>query len=296
MDLSVVVPSVTGLPIVLECLAALRADAAASNLRIEPIVVDRCGDGVRGPVRERFPEALVVAVDARDTIPAMRAIGFARASAPAVAVIEDHVIVPAGWARDMVAALAQGDVVGGGVRNAAVDTLVDRAAFLCEYSHLLPPQPSGRVETLTGNNIVYRREVLARYRSTIERGHWEDELHAAMRRDDVSLICRPEIVVAHKMHYRVREYVAQRYWYARAYAGMKREAMSPVARTVRGIGSVALPPVLLQRIARRVRRSGRPAVSLIPALPLLTLFVCAWAAGEAVGYLGGGGDALSRVA
>jgi hypothetical protein len=297
MDLTVVVPSVNGLPIVLECLAALRADAAASHLRIEPIVIERCGNEARRAIQEQFPEATVVAVDRAVTIPAMRAIAFARASAPAVAVIEDHVIVPVGWADSMVAALADGaDVVGGGVRNAAVSTLVDRAAFLCEYSHLLPPQPSGRVDSLTGNNVVYRRAVLDRYRSTIERGQWEDELHAAMHRDGVALIGRPDIVVAHKMHYRVGEYVAQRFWYARSYAGIKREAMPWAARGMRSIGSLVLPLVLLQRIVSRVRRAGYEDGALIPSLPLLIVFVCAWAAGEAVGYLAGSGDALSRVA
>jgi len=296
MDLAVVVPSVNGLPIVLECLAALRADAVASNLRLEPIVVDRCGEDVRGAIREQFPEAAVIAVDRRETIPAMRAVAFRHASSPAVAVIEDHVIVPLGWARAMVDALASGaDVVGGGVRNAAVDRLVDRAAFLCEYSHLLPPQVAGRVEALTGNNVSYRRAVLERYRSTIDLGHWEDELHAVMHRDNVVLVCRPEIVVAHKMHYRVLDYLAQRFWYARAYAGLRCGAMSPAARAVRAVGSVALPPLLLQRIVARVLRSNRRDQSLTASLPLLVLFVCAWAAGEAVGYLRGGGDALSRV-
>jgi hypothetical protein len=275
----------------------LRADAAASHLQIEPIVIERCGDDVRRVIQETFPEARMVPVDRRISIPAMRALGFDRASAPAVAVIEDHVIVPAGWARGMATALAEGaDVVGGGVRNAAVTTLVDRAAFLCEYSHLLPPQPVGPVDALTGNNVAYRRAVLDRYRSTIDHGRWEDELHAAMRRDGVSLIGRPDIVVWHKMHYRIRDYVAQRFWYARAYAGMKREAMSPSARAVRSIGSLALPPVLLWRIISRVRRSDGDPQSWVSSLPLLTLFVCAWAAGEAAGYLAGGGDALWRVA
>ncbi|MEO8484233.1 MAG: glycosyltransferase [Acidobacteriota bacterium] len=298
MDLAVVVPSVNGLPIVLECLAALRADASVSKLGIELLVIDRCGDDVRRAIHDHFPEATVIAVGRRETIPAMRAVGFRRASAPAVAVIEDHVIVPAGWAGAMVAALRDdgADVVGGGVRNAAVERLVDRAAFLCEYSHLLPPQPAGRVETLTGNNVVYRRAVLDRYRATVDRGHWEDELHAAMRRDHVVLIGRPDIEVGHKMHYRVRDYLAQRFWYARAYAGIKRESMSPSARIIRAIGSVALPPLLLQRIVGRVRRAHVPDASWIPSLPLLSLFVCAWAAGEVVGYLCGGGDALSRVA
>ena len=74
MDLSVVVPSVNGLPIVLECLEALRADAAHSRLQIEPIVVDRCGESVRQVIRERFPEAAVVAAEPGTTIPALRAV------------------------------------------------------------------------------------------------------------------------------------------------------------------------------------------------------------------------------
>src|SRR4051812_46759069 len=116
-DLSVVVPSVNGLPIVLECLAALRAEGA-SHLAIEILVVDRCGDEVRRAIREQFPEATVVLANAGTTIPDMRAMAFSQAQAPAVAVIEDHVIVPPGWARQMLSALAEGhDVVGGGVNN-----------------------------------------------------------------------------------------------------------------------------------------------------------------------------------
>jgi hypothetical protein len=297
MDLSVVVPSVNGIPIVLECLEALRADAAHSRLQIETIVVDRCGESVRHVIRDRFPEATVVAAESGTTIPAMRAVAFGRASAPVVAVIEDHVIVPPGWGRDMVEALAQGAaVVGGGVQNAAVATRVDRAAFLCEYSHMLPPQPAGPVRAVTGNNVVYRRDLLDRYRMLIESGRWENELHTAMRRDGVRLVGRPDIVVGHKMHYRMRDYMAQRFWYARAYAGMRRTSLSSFGKVAWAVGSLALPPVLLARIVGRVRRSDPPRPALVSLMPLLVLFVCAWALGEMVGYAAGGGDALSRVA
>jgi hypothetical protein len=54
VDLSVVIPSVNGLPIILECLAALRAEAD-SGVAIEMLVVDRCGDDVRRAVHEQFP-------------------------------------------------------------------------------------------------------------------------------------------------------------------------------------------------------------------------------------------------
>jgi hypothetical protein len=92
-----------------------------------------------------------------------------------VAVIEDHVIVPEGWAAQLLAAQARGEeVVGGSVDNAATARLVDWAAFLCEYSQLLPPLPEGPVPGLTGNNTVYRRSLLEKHRDTTRAGRWEN--------------------------------------------------------------------------------------------------------------------------
>ena len=294
--LSVVVPSVNGLPILLECLAALRADAEVSLLPMEVLVVERCGEAVRREVACRFPEVRLLPVAADTTIPRMRQAAFEAAAGSAVAVIEDHVIVPPGWARLMVEAIASGaEVVGGSVRNAATDTTTDWAAFLCEYSHLLPPLPSGDVESLTGNNVAYRRELLARYHQVIAEGRWEDHLHASMRRDGVRLTCRPGIVVGHKMHYRVRDYLSQRYLYSRAYAGIRAEHLAAPKRAVLSLATAALPPVLFYRIVSRVAAAGAHRAELVRSLPLLLLFVCAWAAGEAIGYAAGPGNALARV-
>jgi hypothetical protein len=293
-ELSVIVPSVNG-NILFECLTALRA-AAATTSSLEVVVVDRCGAHVRSGVAERFPETVVVAVPPGTTIPEMRAAGLRRARGSAIAVIEDHVIVPPDWPRRLLDGLAGGaDVVGGSVQNAATESTVDWAAFLCEYSHMLAPTGGDRVEGLTGNNVVYRRRLVEKYAWVLEQGRWEDQLHAAMRNDGVALTCRPDIVVAHKMHYRIRDYVSQRYLYARSYAGMRRAEMATARRAAFALGAVALPPVLFARIVNRVRASGRHRAELMRSLPLLVLFVCAWAAGEAVGYAAGAGNALARV-
>jgi glycosyltransferase involved in cell wall biosynthesis len=293
-DLSVVIPSVNGLGMLVECLDALQA--AEGGAWLEVLVVDRCGDAVRREVHRRFPEAVVIPTAPDATIPAMRAIGFRHARAAAVAVIEDHVLVPAGWAGQMLDALAAGsDVVGGSVVNAATGRIVDWAAFLCEYSQVLPPGPAGRIEILAGNNVVYRRAVLERYAAAIDEGRWEDHLHQAMRRDGVRIRCHPEIVVDHKRHYTVSEYLAQRYLYARAYAGLRSVQMTTARRAAAGVSRLALPPVLLSRIVSRALAAGCPRAALAGSLLLLPLFVCAWAAGEVVGYAAGPGNALSRV-
>ena len=71
--------------------------------------------------------------------------------------------------------------------------------------------------------------------------------------------------------------------------------MPALTRALFAVGSMALPPVLLARIATRVLGKRRHREELLRSLPLIALFVCAWAAGEAMGYAAGPGDALSRV-
>lgn len=294
-DLSVVVPSVNGAEILLECVHALIAKTAP-DVRLEILVVDRCGPEVRRAIEEAYAGVVIVPVAAGTTIPAMRAIGFRAATADAVAVIEDHILVRSGWARQLLDALAAGhEVVGGGVQNAATASTVDWAAFLCEYSHMLPGATRDPVAALPGNNVAYRRALLERYSGTLALERWENHLHAAMRRDGVRMVCRPDIAVGHKMHYRVRDYVSQRFLYARAFAGMRRSDLPAARRALLAVGSLALPPVLLFRVVRRVFAAGCHRAELLRSLPLLALFVCAWAAGETIGHAIGPGDALSRV-
>jgi hypothetical protein len=152
------------------------------------------------------------------------------------------------------------------------------------------------VASITGNNTTYRRELLERFHAATTSGRWEDHLHAVLREHGIHLYCHPEIVAGHRKHYTIREYVSQRYLYARSYAGARVGRASVARRLVYGAGAATLlPPLLLTRIVGRVW--ARPAYrrALIRSLPLLPLFVAAWAAGEVAGAWMGPGDALSRV-
>lgn len=296
--LTVVVPSVNGFADLQDCLRALEHERA--TLALEVLVVERCGEGVRAATASTFPWVTIVPVATNETIPEMRRRAFELSRAPMVAVIEDHVIVPSGWARAMRDALQAVDgatraVVGGSVVNGAFNGVVDWAAFLCEYSHCLPPLEAGDVSWLTGNNVIYPRDLLLQHRAALGGDRWESVLHDAMRASGVRLVCRPDIIVVHKKHYSVGEYTSQRYLYSRAYAGARAVRSSAPARLVQGAGAFLLPPVLFARVVRRVRRSGTHARELRQSLPLLALFVGSWAAGEIVGAWFGGGDALERV-
>lgn len=292
-DLSVVVPSVNGWRDLRGAVAALLAQA--DDVALEVIVADRVGEAVLGPLRREFPGVRVVEAPRGTTIPRLRAMAFAVASAPVVGVIEDHVIVPPGWAAEMLAAHRRGaEVVGGSVENAARDSVLDWAAFLCEYSHCLTPA-EGESDWVTGNNVTYRRHLLERHREVIEEGKWENHLHDALRAAGVTLLSLPEIRVGHKKHYTAWEYLSQRYLYARSYAGMRLRSASALTRAGFGSAALALPPLLFVRIVSRVLKSGRHRRELLLSLPLLALFVTAWATGEVVGYWRGDGDSLRKV-
>lgn len=293
-ELSVVIPSVNGLGDLVGCLEAV--ERMRETVALETIVVDRLGGAVAERVRQQFPAVRLLSVDRGTTIPMMRHLAFQEVQGAAVAVIEDHVIVPPGWGRQLLDALAEGhEIVGGPIVNAATDRLLDWATFLCEYSACLPPLPAGPSAWLPGNNVIYRRELLERYRAVTAEGKWENRLHDAMRADGVALVCRPEIVVGHKKHFRFGEYLGQRYLYSRSYAGARVQGAPVARRLLMGAAAFALPPLLLFRIEQSLARKGVPAGRRLATLPLIACFVVAWGVGEVIGYWFGAGDALARV-
>lgn len=293
-ELTVVVPSVNGWSDLEGCLQALAVERESVELQV--LVADRCGEPLRTRLRAAFPWVELIEAPAGTTIPALRSLAFARAQGESVAVIEDHVLVPRGWARRLLNQQQNGeDVVGGAVENAATERLVDWAAFLCEYSHLLPPLPDGPVSGLPGNNTVYRRSLLEKYRSVTGEGRWEDYLHGRMREDGILLYSRPDIRVGHKKHYTVWEYLSQRYLYSRSYAGMRLRGASLGRRVAYGFAAFALPPILFVRTVRTIWRKKCHRQELIRSLPLLALFVSGWGWGEVVGAWFGPGDALAKV-
>lgn len=287
-----VVPSVNGWAYLRRCLEAL---SRQTGPRPQVVVADRVGPEVRRPLREARPDVVLVEADPDASIPVLRARAIRVCEGDVVGVIEDHVHVPADWTERMLRAHRAGArVVGGSVENGARERLVDRAAFLCEYSHCLDPPSEGPVERLTGNNVTYRRELLERFRTLLEEGAWEDRLHDALRQEGVELVCRPDIRVEHVMHYSVGEYAAQRFLYSRALAALRLEGRPAWARALYAAATAALPAVLLARIAVRSWRAGRGGLFL-RSLPLQVAFVTCWAAGEATGALLGDGGALARV-
>lgn len=290
-ELSVVVASVNGFPYLGKCLDAL----ASGSLPVEVIVADWTDEQTRRRIAEEWPEVRLMSFEDPTPVPKLRAAGIGAATAPHIAVIEDHCVVTHDWAETVVRAHSEGhDVVGGPVRNAATGRIRDWAAFLCEYSEHMEPMPRGVVPSLAGMNASYSRSATDTMGDFLELGLWETWLHPHLQAHGFELWCEPTAVLLHDKDFDVSDFLGQRYHFARAYAGMRNEELG-WKRALYCLGTPLLIPLVSYRIARNVLRRRRHRRELVLAAPLILLYITVWVAGEAIGYAFGGGSSILRV-
>jgi len=290
-ELSVVVASVNGLPYVEACLEALERHAAGCEI----IVADWTDAETRTLIERRWPSVIVLSFEEPTTVPELRAAGIFAAKAPAVAVIEDHCNVTPRWAELIIAAHQAGHaVVGGPVRNVMTRRIRDWAAFLCEYSNYLEPFPAGPVRDLPGMNVSYDRQALAAIDDLLREGHWESWLHPRLLERGFELYSVPDATIEHAKDFGFREFVSQRYHYARSFAGTRNRQLG-AKRAIYALGTPLLVPLTIWRIGRNVAGRRQFVGRYVLSLPLITLYAMVWAVGETVGYAAGGGRSLLRV-
>jgi GT2 family glycosyltransferase len=290
-ELAVVVASVNGFPYVRACLDSLTKHAPNAEI----VVADWTDNETRARVREGWPHVTLLSFDEPKAVPELRAAGIAAARARYVAVIEDHCVVPPGWANAILEAHEAGNhVVGGAVRNVKTSRARDWAPFFCEYSSFMEPWPAGIVADLTGMNVSYDRSALVEIADLLDEGRWESDLHTRLRDRGFQFWAAPRATIEHAKDFGFREFASQRYHYSRSFAGRRNEALGR-RRWLYAVGSPLLVPLALGRIVRNVRARpgyGRP---FWMAAPLVAVYTAIWAVGELVGYTLGGGRSILKV-
>lgn len=294
-ELSVVIASVNGFPVVGECLRSLEQQTARH--RVEIIVVDRLGNGTAERIATEFPDVVVLQADADRTIPQLRSQGLRAARGEIIAITEDHVYAPPGWIEAILDAHARyptAGAIGGPVSNRCTEKAVDWASFLCEYNEFLPPMSAAANAPIPGMNSSYRRSAIEACGDLFYQGLWETFLHPGLVKAGQELRLEPAVLLEHNKSFGWWEFLTQRYYLARSYAGMRVAGGGRLRRVAYTVASPALYPLLLVRIARRALRKGY-GPQLVRALPGLLVFLLAWTVGEGVGYAFGEGDASVRV-
>ena len=123
-SISVIIPSVNGLPFIDECLSALQKQKG--NVKAEVIVADRCRNGTAEHIRKKFPHVKVLEFSDPLSIPELRAIAISHTKGDIIAITEDHCIAQEDWYLEMLKAHESSyEVVGGAVENGSTQRLID---------------------------------------------------------------------------------------------------------------------------------------------------------------------------
>jgi glycosyltransferase involved in cell wall biosynthesis len=294
--LSVVVASGAGGAFLGRCLDSLCEQALAHGAEV--IVVDRCGDEVADRIERDHPFVTPIRAGGagrRPSVPELRAMGVERARGDIVAIIEEHCVAPPHWIETILNSFREGDAaIGGPILDHGYARNRDWVVYFSEYHNYLPPWPAGERMALNGANVAYRRDAVLRHREVLGKGYWEVELHPLLAREG-AFRAVPEMGVHHTGPFDYGYYLRQRYLLSRVWGGMQRGKVGTARRLAYLVTAPALPFLLLARVARRVRQSGRYGREFRRAAPLLIPVFVVYVWGESTGYLLGSGRALELV-
>jgi len=245
--------------------------------------LERCLEALRrqGPI-----ELEIIVPKSGAPPPALRAAGIREASAPIVALTEDHCIPSPDWAASILRAhAAPSAAAGGSVEKTTPDTALNWAVYLADYLRYAAPLPEGPAAHLTDCNVSYKRAALDRVAACWRDGFHENVVHDALRAAGETLWLAPSIVVAQRRSFRPGAVLRDRLAYGRLFAATRAQRASLAARVVLLASTTLLPALLVARVAVQVIRKRRHAGQFLRSLPWLAVISTAWAVGEFLGYL-----------
>lgn len=285
---SVVIASYNARRTVARCLDSLRRQTTTASFEV--IVVDSSFDGTAEAVRDGFPEVRLIhsarrlhCGDARN-----RGIGVARGAI--VAFMDADCVASRTWVEEILRAQdAHPGAVGGAIANLEPSGAVAWAAYLLEFNRWMPGLPPRWLDDMAAANISYQRRLLDELGPLIEGTYCSDtELHWRMARRGQRIRFCPEIVVHHDSIGRLGAFLSHELMHGRSFARVRvaHRGLSRSRRLAHAASVVLLPLLLGARLARRVARSDVARRHVLRSLPALVAGLCAWSAGECVGYLG----------
>jgi glycosyltransferase involved in cell wall biosynthesis len=283
-----------GQPFIDRCLASLKKQVEGED--IECIVVDRAGEVTADHIKRDFPWVSLFQRPVRESVPDLRHFGITKARADYVAIIEEHCVAREDWVATILRTIAQPvAVVGGVVEDANYERLLDWAVYFTEYNSYMPPTARGATANVCAANCVYRRDLLLENLPPRGSGYWEAGLNHKLREAGEKFINEPDLVVYHTGPFGLFYYLHQRFLFSRAFAGTRRDLVPVYYRAVYLFLTPLLVPLLWARTATRVFSKSRHIGKFLRATPHMIPITATYVAGEAVGFIAGSGNSLSKI-
>ncbi len=269
----------------------LARQTAASAIELVVVAPDRLTLGANEPLLARFAAVCVVELRGAESRAHYNAAGVRSATAPIVALAEDHCFPDPDWAEHLITAhRGPWAAVGPAVRTANPGN-ISWADLLIGYSPWLEPVAGGEVEFLPGHNSSYKRAVLLAEGAQLE--DWleaETVWHWELRRRGERLLLEPTARVAHTNFSRWSSFLQSSFYNGRLFAGSRRRGMSPVRRFIYVLLGPLIPLVRTARVARSILRSPAHLFRFCLALPVLLVGLTCDGLGQMLGYAFGVGD------
>jgi hypothetical protein len=293
--ISIAVSTGQGWPIIGRFVRAF--EAAAGRVGGEVIIAD--GSGKPAPDANALAASTRWLTLPRSSVFQLRPFAIQASRAPIVALTEDHCIVPADWAEQILAAHAEypdTPILGGAVDNAATESAADWACYFTVQARCLPPVNAEPRDRLNHANVSYKREALEHLESFDGLGML-DALQQSATASEVSdrpaARIDPRPLVFHVQSESMAGFIRENFHAGRTYGAFLR-ARGGARRWLRLVSTPAMPAARLVWVADHAARS-RHRRHLATALPLSLVLLYAQATGQAIGLLTGPGNSPIEV-
>jgi hypothetical protein len=291
--LTATVSTVQGWPEMAEAVMTVISSARAAGGDV--IVTD--GSGRPPPPADVIGPGVAWLSHPGESVFQLRERAYGLAAGALVAITEDHVEVPEGWARQLIEAHErhpEASAIGGSVVNGATGSLIDWASFLVVQAPVAAPIRSGRAGRMAGAvNVAYKRSALAHRPSFGDMGAMDGLHQKALATAGAILLNDDSIRVSHDQALGVRGFTAIHYNAGRTISGFKRRHLGPID-LLRIVGSPFVPLARYLRTVILLAPRGYGSI-LLRATPWILWLLYAQGVGQLVGYLAGPGDSPNRV-
>ena len=261
----------------------------------EVVVTD--GSGNPAPPADEVGPGVVWLRYPGESVFQLRDRGYKAARGEIVAITEDHVRVPATWARQMLdahAAHPEATAIGGSVENAATGNVMDWGSFLIVQVNVATPIKSGLAKRLSGAvNVAYKRHAIEQMENYGGLGAMDGLHQRHLAAAGATLVNDDAIRVVHDQSLGFRGTTAIHYNAGRTMSGFKRQHMDAV-QWVRVIGAPVVP--LARYVRTAILLSSRGYGPLVArCTPAMLWLLYSQGVGQFIGYLAGPGDSPGKV-
>jgi glycosyltransferase involved in cell wall biosynthesis len=252
----------------------------------EILLVDASTVGIAEIARQEFPGVKLIQLPRTSLIPELWSAGLKEAKGEMVAVTTAHCVPDPSWLKAARVALENGySGVGGAIKNSDSASIVSSAVYFCRYWRYMLPFDKHETSDLPGDNAAYKREDLFTFQSYFHEAFWEPFINARMRQKGMKLLMLPDMIVTHNRSFGIVSFILNRLSHGYHFGQDRSLQLPRIKRLLYFLGSPLIPIIYLKRIFDATGRKNLPRRELIRSLPLMALFLSAWALGEATAYL-----------